>query len=68
MMILCFASFYPKFQEKKRRKLTFLSLLNTRERFFSKRTSSSSVRFMTMLLEERDERISDDIDDDCDEY
>ena len=31
--------------EKKRRKLTFLSLLNTRERFFSKRTSSSSGTF-----------------------
>ena len=61
-MILCFVSFYPK--------TLFLSVpFRTREKdFLVNARHRHRVRFMTMLLEERDERISDGDDDDFDEY
>lgn len=71
MMILCFASFYPKFQEKKRGENShFCPFFRTREKdFLVNAHHRHRVRFMTMLFEERDERISDgDIDGFDDEY
>ena len=59
--LVFFVSFYPK--------TLFLSVpFRTREKdFLVNARHRHRVRFMTMLLEERDERINDDIDD-FDEY